>query len=51
MTAVARSWLTAAALVAAGLLLWSITHLADTITGPRPVPVDYTPSTTPRSIP
>jgi hypothetical protein len=51
MTAVARAWLSAAALVAAGLLVWSAYYLADTITGPRPVNVDYTPSTTPRSVP
>jgi len=52
MTAAARSWLTAGvALTVAGLLVASMVYLVETITGPRQVPVDYTPDTTPRSIP
>jgi hypothetical protein len=53
MTAVTRSWLTASiALLAAGLFVASVVYLAETITGPRTVPADFTPDTTqPRSIP
>jgi len=52
MSAAARSWLTAGlALLAAGLFLWAVVYLGETITGPRTVPVDFTPDTTPRSVP
>jgi hypothetical protein len=53
MTATARSWLTAGiALLAAALFVASVVYLAETITGPRTVPADFTPdTTTPRSIP
>jgi len=52
MTAAARSYLTAGiALAVASLLVASMVYLAETITGPRTVPVDFTPDTTMRSIP
>lgn len=53
MSRTARSWLVAGAagFIAAALFLWSIVYLGETITGPRTVPVDYTPTTAPRSVP
>jgi len=52
MTAVARSWRTTGiAVVVVALLLASMVYLVETITGPRQVPVDYTPDTTPRAAP
>lgn len=52
VTVAARSWLTAGvALLAAALFVAAAVYLGETITGPQTVPVDFTPDTTPRSIP